>query len=117
MKSIFLILIIFISVNVFSQNKANFAKSYELEYKLDYDGAINAIKSESSNYFGAARLGYLYFTAKNYKSAIDAYKQAISLNGKSIEAHLGLANVYYANQNWKELDDNYSKILTLRFML
>jgi|694.fasta_scaffold00665_11 Tfp pilus assembly protein PilF len=113
MKKLLLILITALTFHAFSQNKANFSKSYDLEYKLDYAGAIEAIKAEANNYFGAARLGYLYLLAKNNNASVDAYKKAISINSKSIEAHLGLASAYYANQNWKGLDETYAKILSI----
>jgi len=69
-----------------------FTKSYELEVKYDYKGAIAALKDvyDEKDYDMNLRLGWLNYVLKQYTESINYYQLAIDLKPTATEPRLGL---------------------------
>ena len=91
-----------------------FTESYKQETSKDYDKAIKALKvSNAENLYEAnARLGWLYYSKKDYMQSSRAYQSAMNLKPKSVEAALGYVNAEAALQNWDNVFETYKKILS-----
>lgn len=57
--------------------------------------------------------GYIYFSLHNFDGARLAYKEALAIDGKSIESMVKLAQVYEASKNIGEAEKLYKKVLEL----
>lgn len=90
-----------------------FTESYKQEAAKDYDKAIKALKVNGSDnlYEANARLGWLYYSKKDYMQSSKAYQAAMNLKPKSVEAALGYVNAEAALQNWDNVFEAYKKIL------
>ncbi|MGZ3863287.1 MAG: tetratricopeptide repeat protein [Bacteroidia bacterium] len=88
-----------------------FSKSYDSEKKLDYEGAIEAIKSLST-YESNMRLGYLYGKIGFNRTSISYYENAAMQNSNSAEARTAIT--YPANTlgNTDKIIEQYNKILS-----
>lgn len=122
MRSRFLLLLVFLSAagvaaaqGVSEQMIKAFAESYGAESSKDYDKAISALKllNAETSYETNLRLGWLYYSKKEYVQSVKYYQTAIKLKPKSIEAMLGYVNPEAALQNWNNVFDTYKKILAL----
>lgn len=82
------------------------AESYRLETAGQYNPAIKALAPLLAKYprheYAQLRLGWLNYLQGNHNSALDAYKVAISINGKSLDARLGATLPLLAQQRWQE---------------
>ena len=90
-----------------------FSKSYQLETKSDYKGAIAALMPvyDKSSYELNLRLGWLNYKAGSYKESQTYYQNAIDLKPSSIEARFGYAYPAYALGNVNDVVAQYNKIL------
>ncbi len=110
---------LFVNVaNSLSQNASTadaFSKSYQLETKSDFKGAIAALTPayDKSSYEMNLRMGWLYYKAGSYKESQNYYQSAISLKPNSIEAKFGYAYPAYALGNMNEVVEQYTKILAI----
>ena len=91
-----------------------FYESYKEESSKEYDKAINALKAvySESSYEMNLRLGWLYYSKKEYVQSVKHYEIAMKLKPRSIEAMLGYVNPEAALQNWTSVYETYKKILT-----
>lgn len=82
------------------------AESYRLETAGQYIPAIKALAPLLAKFprheLAQLRLGWLNYLQGNHNSALDAYKVAISINGKSLDARLGATLPLLAQQRWQE---------------
>lgn len=92
-----------------------FSKSYEYEYALKYDKAIEALMTVyvAENYEINLRLGWLYYASKDYPKSITYYSKATSIEASSIESRLGLVNPLAALNNWEQIIKVYRDILKI----
>ena len=92
-----------------------FSQSYTAETSKEYDKAIGYVKAvyNENVYEINLRLGWLYFSKKDYTQASNYYKQAMKVRPSSIEAMLGFVNAAAALQKWEEVFSVYQKILVL----
>lgn len=87
-------------------------ESYRLEGLFQYDAALNALNSASSdNELVLLRRGWLYYLKGSHSKAIDYYQKAISKNGKSLDARLGIILPLMAQRRWREAASNANKVL------
>lgn len=86
--------------------------------KGDVDGAIKAYNQalvyNASNPRVHLSLGKIFFNEKNlYYESVNAYKKAIDLDPSSVEARMGLGEVYEDKGLWKEAEDEYRRVIDL----
>ena len=86
--------------------------------KGDTDGAIKAYQQalvyNAMNPRVHLSLGKIYFGEKGlYYESVNAYKKAIELDSASVEARMGLGEVYEDKGLWKEASDEYRKVIEL----
>jgi len=91
-----------------------FTESYKQETAKDYDKAIKALSVPGTEtlYEANARLGWLYFSKKDYMQSSRSYQSALKIKPKSVEAALGYVNAEAALQNWDNVLDAYKKLLS-----
>jgi adenylate cyclase len=86
--------------------------------KGDVDGAIKAYNQalvyNAVNPRVHLALGKIFFGEKGlYYESVNAYKKAIDLDPASVEARMGLGEVYEDKGLWKEAADEYRKVIDL----
>jgi adenylate cyclase len=86
--------------------------------KGDVDGAIKAYNQalvyNAANPRVHLSLGKIFFNEKGlYYEAVNAYKKAIDLDSASVEARMGLGEVYEDKGLWKEAADEYRRVIDL----
>jgi tetratricopeptide (TPR) repeat protein len=86
--------------------------------KGDTDGAIKAYQQalvyNAMNPRVHLSLGKIYFGEKGlYYEAVNAYKKAIELDAASVEARMGLGEVYEDKGLYKEAADEYRRVIEL----
>jgi tetratricopeptide (TPR) repeat protein len=86
--------------------------------KGDVDGAVNAYtKALSYNPLNPRvhmSLGKIYYSEKGlYYESVNAYKKAIDLDAGSVEARMGLGEVYEDKGLYKEAIEEYRKVIDL----
>ena len=86
--------------------------------KGDIDAAIGAYQKALA--FNAVNprvfmsLGKIYYSEKGlYYESVQAYKRAIDLDGQSVEARMGLGEVYEDKGLYKEAVEEYRKVIEL----
>jgi len=96
------------------QQKA-YASSYQAEYKQDYNGAIQTIKSvyQENSYEDNLRLGWLNYLSGNFSSSQTYYTKAVNLKPASVEARLGLVKPLSYLESWDLVIKQYQEILKL----
>ena len=72
-----------------------------------------AIKTHPRNHHHYNRLAAAYVDAKNYSRAIAAYKEALSLNSRSMEALIGLGLLYKRQNAIQQAIACYQKAITV----
>jgi len=89
-------------------------ESYRLEGLYQYDAAISALNSVSSdNELALLRRGWLNYLKGSHSKAIEYYKKAISNNAKSLDARLGIILPLLAQQRWREAEQEANKVLEI----
>ena len=92
-------------------------ESYRLEALTRFEEAAEVLKPElnkdSKNEFILLRLGWLNYLRGNNNTALDYYKKAEALNGKSLDAKLGLILPLLAQQRWKEAAKYSQEVLEI----
>lgn len=90
-------------------------KSYNFEAKGKYQKATSAIepltRKGNNKEFAWLRLGWLNYLQANYNDAKEAYRQALRINPKSLDARLGLVKPLLAQQRWREAELQIKKVL------
>jgi tetratricopeptide (TPR) repeat protein len=86
--------------------------------KGDVDGAITAYQKaltfNTVNPRVHMSLGKIYYSEKGlYYESVQAYKRAIDLDGQSVEARMGLGEVYEDKGLYKEAIEEYRKVIDL----
>jgi tetratricopeptide (TPR) repeat protein len=86
--------------------------------KSDVDGAVTAYtKALAHNPINPRvhmSLGKIYYTEKGlYYESVTAYKKAIELDANSVEARMGLGEVYEDKGLYKEAIEEYRKVIEL----
>lgn len=87
-----------------------FSKSYDFEKKLDYEGAIDALKSLST-YEANMRLGYLYGKIGFNRTSLSYYESAATQMPASAEARTAITYPANALGNTEKIAEQYNKIL------
>ena len=116
-KNIITLLSLIAISNLFAQTPTSeaFAKSYEFEYKKDYNSAIQVLDNIylANSYEINLRLGWLNYAKGDFNKSENYYKNAIKLEPKSVEAKLGLAYPISAQEKWTDLILVYNNILKI----
>lgn len=109
----FLSFIFLFSFSPKAQNaEAAFTKSYAFEYDTQYAKAITALlEAGEDTYEINLRLGWLYYSSKDYAKSETYYKKAISMETGSIEARFGLALPLSAQGNWNDVLATYLEVV------
>jgi tetratricopeptide (TPR) repeat protein len=86
--------------------------------KGDIDGAVGAYTKALSHNPGNPRvhmsLGKIYYSEKGlYYESVNAYKKAIELDSTSVEARMGLGEVYEDKGLYKEAVEEYRRVVEL----
>jgi tetratricopeptide (TPR) repeat protein len=86
--------------------------------KGDVDAAISsyqkALMFNAVNPRVHMSLGKIYYTEKGlYYESVQAYKRAIELDGQSVDARMGLGEVYEDKGLWAEAAAEYQKVIEL----
>lgn len=58
--------------------------------------------------------GFMYYSMKNYKNAIEAYKQAISIKPDYLDAYINLGQAYYKLGRYSDAIDAYERAVKLK---
>lgn len=87
-----------------------------LAAKGDVDGAINAYQRaltfNTANPRVHVSLGKIYYGEKGlYYESVNAYKRAIDLDSRSVEARMGLGEVYEDKGLYKEAIEEYRRVI------
>lgn len=92
-----------------------FKESYAYETKGQYSEAINVLKNvyDEKSYEINLRLGWLYYSNKQYDESVYYYQKAVDLMPYCIEAKLGIAYPYTAQEKWDKVADQYFAILSI----
>ena len=94
--------------------EAAFTKSYAFEYDTQYAKAITALlEAGEDTYEINLRLGWLYYSSKDYVKSETYYKKAISMETGSIEARFGLALPLSAQGNWNDVLATYLEVVKM----
>lgn len=119
-RKISILLIVFsIAISAVSQNQnvrqSTFSRSYEYEKSNNFAAAIKELTSiyKADDYFVNIRLGWLYYLAKQYATAIKYYEKSIALKPYAIEAKFGLIKPLSATENWEKVKSTYIEILKI----
>ncbi len=98
---------------------AAYGNSYNLEYQQRYLDAIRALdelyKNYESTYTVNLRIGWLYYLNGNFSNSQRHYLKALTIYPASIEAMLGLCNMFAAKQSWRELESQATRILKVDY--
>ncbi|MFD0749934.1 tetratricopeptide repeat protein [Mucilaginibacter calamicampi] len=92
-----------------------FKNSYANETKQNYQAAINDITPyyADNNYETNLRLGWLYYSSKNYTAAENYYAKAVNLKPNSIEAKFGYVKPLSVLERWDKVIAQYNAIIKL----
>lgn len=98
-----------------SKLQAAFASSYKSEQSGNYVQGVSEIKSvyQADNYSINARLGWLFFLAKQYTESVSYYEKAIKLKPYAIEVRFGLIKALDALASWDRVKEQYEAILRI----
>ncbi|HRI47367.1 MAG TPA: tetratricopeptide repeat protein [Ignavibacteriaceae bacterium] len=104
---------------IMSQHKSTkvtaFNASIKYESKSDFKNALSELQkiySDNKNdYLINLRMGWIYYSQKEYQKSIDFYNKAISLNPASIEAKIGVTFPLSLLQKWDKVEELYKNIL------
>lgn len=92
-------------------------ESYRLEGLYQYDAALKTLdivaNKDPNNELLALRRGWLHYLSGNHSKSIDYYKKAMSVNGQSLEARLGIILPLMAQQRWREAMLEANKVLEI----
>lgn len=92
-----------------------FTTSIKEETNGDLKGAIQALLDISNggnpDYLTTLRLGWLYYSARDFEKSAKYYKEAIRISDNSVEALLGITLPYAAQGKWDLVQDSYKTIL------
>ncbi|WP_455206658.1 tetratricopeptide repeat protein [Kaarinaea lacus] len=90
-------------------------ESYRLESLYQYNAAVNALDAAANKDPNSEllflRRGWLQYLAGNHSKSIEYYKKAMSINGQSLEARLGIILPLMAQQRWREATLEANKVL------
>lgn len=110
--SVFLSLTLLASSNLVLADVNPWQESYRLENLFQYDSALNALNGVSSdNELALLRKGWLNYLKGAHSKSIEFYNKAISKNGKSLDARLGIMLPLMAQQRWREAASNANNVL------
>lgn len=115
------IIIAVLAGTVLSQNNGKveaFHQSLKFETAGNYPKAVQSLldvyKENKNDYLINIRLGWLYYSSKNYEESKKYYTQANTIaNNKSIEALLGRTLPLSALNEWENVQATYRAILKL----
>lgn len=87
-------------------------ESYRLEEVFQYDAAIKALKSISSDSeLVTLRRGWLNYLKGAHSKSIEHYKKAIKSNSNSLDGRLGIILPLLEQQRWREAASNANKVI------
>jgi tetratricopeptide (TPR) repeat protein len=98
-----------------SELQKAFKESYTLEKKGQYNDAINVllIVYDEKIYELNLRLGWLYYSNKQFDESITYYQRAIDLMPYCIEAKFGITNPYSVQEKWDKVAEQHAAILAI----
>ncbi len=92
-----------------------FKKSYADELKGNYSDAIADLQKvyKADSYECNLRIGWLYYSNKDNKNAMDYYQKACDLKQYSVEARLGFVAPANADKKYDKAYQKYEEILKI----
>jgi len=94
---------------------SSWASSYTLEANGEYEKAasllIPYLHSGERSEFSTLRYAWLNYLQGNFNDATAYYKKAIALNGRSIDAKLGISLPLMAQHRWSEARRHIQQVL------
>ena len=94
---------------------AAFARSYKLEARGKYTGAMAALsrvrQGQQHSYIFQLRVGWLNYLARKHRLAVEAYKRAARLAPMAVEPLQGMLLPMMAARRWKDALTTADKIL------
>jgi tetratricopeptide (TPR) repeat protein len=113
------IIMLFFVTQLLSQQKDSrisaFNSSVKYELKGDYKNALSELQKiyseNKNNYLINLRLGWLYYSSKEYNKSFEFYSAAAKLNPESVEAKIGLTYPLSSMGKWNDIVDIYKNIL------
>lgn len=117
-KGISLAIFVLTSLVTQAQSKAMlaaFKESYQLEVRWEYEKAIELLEGvyDQKSYECNLRLGWLYYSARQYEESSKYYQKAIDARPMSIEARLGFVLPEAALSKWDSVLEKYEEILKM----
>ena len=89
------------------------ARSYDMEKAKEYQQAIEAIRSftktPTTAEYAWLRVAWLEYLNGDYRDSIKAYREALSLNPRSLDARMGLTLPLLALKRYAEAADQAQK--------
>jgi tetratricopeptide (TPR) repeat protein len=113
------IIMLFFVTQLLSQQKDSrisaFNSSVKYELKGDYKNALSELQKiysdNKKNYLINLRLGWLYYSSKEYNKSFEFYSAASKLNPESVEAKIGLTYPLSSLGKWNDIEEIYKNIL------
>jgi len=97
--------------------QAAWKSSVSAEVSKDYETAISQMKSYAENggdkYNASVRLGWLYYSKKNYGGAEKYYQSAAKLSRGAVTPLMGLVNTYKASKQTRKAIRACKSVLVL----
>jgi tetratricopeptide (TPR) repeat protein len=92
-----------------------YTKSYSLEKEKKYEEAAAELKKVymADSYEINLRLGWLTYESGSYLESADYYQKAIDLQPYAIEPKLGYTKPASVTGNWNQVEEQYTKILSI----
>ncbi len=118
-----LLVLIFIGMNLYAEDKLDIKKIYLNSYNYEkmglYDEAIKVLaplyKKYPKGYTLNLRTGYLFLLSKHYSSALEYYKKASMIVPSSIEPRLAIANINLILHNHDKVEQITYNILKIDY--
>lgn len=117
-KSVAAIAILFtvnVNAQTFEETQKAFKSSYTNEYSGNYNKAIADLTKvyKADSYEINLRLGWLYYSNKDYAKSMEYYQKAIDLRKYSTEARFGYIKPATAAKQYVKAYEKYEEILTI----
>ena len=100
-------------LGVDSAGRDAYSRSYELERRRDYRGAMTAVSHQPPSYLRELRLGWLSYLQGSYAPAVTHYRAAINMAPGSVEARLGQILPLLALKRYAETEAAARQILRI----
>ncbi len=114
-------ILLFFATTMMSQDSQTNVKAFNSsinkekngDYKAAIDELLKVYDDNKTNYLFNLRLGWLYYSKKDYSNSKKYYSTAEKINTSAVEAKLGLVYPLAALNDWDNVKKVYLEILKL----